>query len=398
MSELALDLSNPDSYNPTPPHQLFKRLRRDDPISWQSEAQGRGFWAVTRYHDVVSVLRDPGLFSSWLGGVLIMDQPPEFLPRFRESMLNRDPPDHTALRRIVNKAFSPKRIGELEARIADRARMLIDRVVAAGECDFVTDIAREMTLFVICEILGVPDEDRNRLFSLTGRMLGTEIVDPVAGLQDGIAAAREMRAYAADLGRQKKSHPADDLVSDLLHAEIDSHALSDGDFQAFFMLLFNAGSETTISLLCHGLDLLLDRPDDLAALQSDRGLLTVSIEEMLRYESPVISFRRTATRATELGGRQIAEGDKVVVFFCSANRDETVFADSDRFDIRRWPNPHLAFGFGTHFCLGAPLARLESKHVFAQVIDRLNHIERAGPLVPTRSNFIRGVRQLRIRF
>jgi cholest-4-en-3-one 26-monooxygenase len=394
----AVDLGDPDTYTRGMPHEEFRRLRAEDPVSWQPEVDGRGFWAITRYHDVVAVLRTPKVFSSWRGGVLLPDPPAEFLEKLRENMLNRDPPDHTAMRRLVNKAFSPRRIEQLEERIEAHASQLVSAVKHAGRCDFATQIAGEMPLFVICEILGVPLADRRRLYALTERMFGSDIKDRAAALADGMQAANELRAYGAALGREKAKSPVDDMVSDLITAEIDGRRLTDGEFQAFFMMLFNAGADTTRSLLCYGLDLLLDRPDVMDRLRREPASVPAAIEEMLRFEPPVIQFRRTATQDTELAGRTIREGDKVVVFFPSANRDETVFVDPDRFDIDRVPNDHLGFGYGTHYCLGAPLARLESKHVFQALLRETRRIERAAPIEPSRTNFIRSIRRLEIAY
>ena len=391
-----LDLADPDTYTRGIPHDEFRRLRADAPVSRQPNAGG--FWAVTRYADVVTVLKTPKVFSSWRGGALLADPPPQFLQKLREGMLNRDPPDHTNLRRLVNKAFSPRRIEQLDEKIATHARVLVDRVRGAGRCDFATEVAGEMPLFVICEILGVPHADRQTLYALTARMFGSEIADPAAAFADGMAAAEQIRAYGAELARAKLAAPTEDIVSDLLAAELEGRRLTDGEFQAFFMLLFNAGADTTRSLLAFGLDILLDHPHAIARLRADPTLLPGAIEEILRFESPVIQFRRTANQDTELAGVKIAEGDKVLVFFPSANRDEAVFTEPDRFDIERTPNEHLAFGYGTHFCLGAPLARLESKHVFREVLTTLDDIERASPLVASRTNFIRSIKRLEIRY
>ena len=392
-----IDLASPDTYATGIPHAAFRELRRTQPVAWQPELQGKGFWAITRYQDILTVLKAPQLFSSWRGGALLEDPPAEFLEKLRENMLNRDPPDHTRMRKLVNHVFSPKRITALEQKIVEHARILVDRVRERGACDFATDVAGEMPLFVICEILGVPPEDRRALYGLTGRMFGSVIEDRAAAMRDGMEAAAAMRAYGADLGRRRTSAPGDDLVSDLLTAEIDGRRLTDGEFQAFFMLLFNAGSDTTRSLLCYGLDLLFSHPDAFTRVRDDSSLLPRAIEEMLRYEPAVIQFRRTATAATELAGTPIAEGDKVVVFFPSANRDETVFPDPDRFDIDRTPNHHLAFGHGTHFCLGAPLARLESKHLFREIL-ALPDLRPSAPLVTSRTNFIRSVHSQPIQF
>jgi len=392
-----VDLANPDTYAAGMPHSEFRRLREREPVSWQREPGGPGFWAVTRYHDVVAVLRAPAVFSSWRGGALLADPPPGFLAKLRENMLNRDPPEHTMLRRLVTKTFTPKRIAALETEIATHSRYLVDSVRSRGHCDVATELAGELPLFVICEILGVPHADRAKLYGLTSRMFGSDLADPAEAFRDGIAAATDMREYGAALGHAKLAAPGSDLASDLLAAEIDGRHLTEGEFQAFFMLLFNAGADTTRSLLCYGLDILLDRPELARRLRDEPALWTTTIEEMLRYSSPVIQFRRTATRDVELAGIRIAEGDKVVVFFPSANRDESVFADPDRFDPERTPNDHLAFGSGVHFCLGAPLARLESRHLFTAILE-LPDLERAAPLVSARTNFIRSVRHLEVRF
>jgi cytochrome P450 len=302
------------------------------------------------------------------------------------------------MRRLVNHAFSPKRLAALEDHIAEHARVLVDRVIERGRCDFATEIAGEMPLSVICEILGVPLEDRQRLYALTARMLASEIPDRAAAFRDAMAAAAELRAYGAALEAAKREAPGDDLATDLLNAEFEGRRLHTGEFQAFFMLLLNAGADTTRSLLCFGLDLLLEHPEILARLRDHPDQLPRAIEEMLRCEPPVIHFRRTAVRDTRLGDARIAEGNKVVVFFPSANRDAAVFEEPDRFDIDRWPNHHFAFGHGAHFCLGAPLARLESKHVFREVLTRLAGLERAAPLVRSRSTFVRSVRSQELRF
>ncbi|MBL9017156.1 MAG: cytochrome P450, partial [Myxococcales bacterium] len=317
----------------------------------------------------------------------------------RESMMNNDPPDHTWLRRLVNRAtLNPRRIAQLESRIADHAATLVAAVRDRGHCDFARDIAEEMPLFMISEILGIPPADRDALYLLTKRMFTTEATDPQAAMRDKTAAVDEMRRYAASLGARRRSDPTDDLTSELVHAELEGRRLTEGEFQAFFMLLFNAGTDTTRSLLCYGLDTLLARPADLERLAREPARLPSAIEEMLRFEPPVIQIRRTATRDVELAGRRIEEGEKVVVFFPSANRDDAVFDDPDRFDIERTPNDHIAFGFGTHHCLGAPLARLEAKHIFAATFRQLQQIERDGPAVPIRTNFVRGMRHLTIRF
>jgi cholest-4-en-3-one 26-monooxygenase len=391
-----IDLVDPDTYREGLPHHEFARLRASEPVAWRDEIQGSGYWAVTRYRDVVGVLRNPPVYSSWRRGALLNDPPEEFLAKLREGMMHRDPPDHARLRALVSQAFNPHRVSELERRVARYARRLVDEARGGGGFDFATEIAEKMPLFVICETLGIPAADRQALYGLTARMLGSELADPAQALRDGIAAAEELRAYGAGLGRARRAEPVDDLVSELVTAEIDGQALTDGEFQAFFMLLFNAGTDTTRSLLCHGLDLLLDRPAVVDRLVAEPALLPGAVEELLRLVSPVIHLRRTANRDTELAGVRIAEGDKVVVFPPSANRDAAVFADPERLEPARTPNPQIAFGFGPHYCLGAPLARLEARYVLGELLPRLNRVERLGPIVTARSNFVRRVRSLPI--
>jgi len=383
-----VDLSSPDTYADGFPHEVFRELRARDPVSLQKDSTGKPFWAVTRYQDVVTVLRTPAVFSTWRGSVLFDDPPPEFLAKLRESMLNRDPPDHTRLRRLVNHVFSPRRIEMLEHQLASHARSLIARVRGRQRCDFATDIAGEMPLFVICEILGIPHEDRTKLYALTARMFANTTPET---LKDAMAAATALREYGVRLAAAKRETPEDDLLSDLVAAEVEGRHLTDGELQAFFMLLFNAGADTTRSLLCLGLDLLFDHPATLAELRADPAKVPDAIEEMLRYETPVIQFRRTATTAIRLGNAEIQENDRVVVFFPSANRDAAQFPDPDRFDIRRTPNPHLAFGHGPHFCAGANLARLEAKHVLLELLRGFPRLERAAPIVRSRTNFVRSV-------
>jgi cholest-4-en-3-one 26-monooxygenase len=391
-----VDLSHPDTYRHGFPHELFRRLRAESPISWREEPGGPGYWAVTRYDDAVEVLSKPTLFSSWLGGVRLPDPPAPFLHKLRESLLNRDPPEHTALRAVVNKGFTGARMQRLRERIRAHARELVARVEGRGTCDFATEIAGEMPLFVICELLGVPAADRAHLYALTARMFNSEIGDAQAAFADAMAAAEEMRAYGAAFVRQKPS--GEDVMSDLLGARPGGCPLGQGELQAFFALLFAAGADTTRTLLCLGLDLLLDRPETLTRLASTPALIPMAIEEMLRFEPPVLHFRRTASADGVLRGKAIAAGQKVVVFFPSANRDETVFAEADEFIIDRSPNAHLAFGHGVHQCLGGTLARIQATHVLGTLLGRVREIERRGPKVEARTNFVRSVHRLPIAF
>jgi cytochrome P450 len=393
----AIDLLDLAAYAAGPPHALFRRLRREDPVHWHVETNGPGFWAVTRHADVVAVSRDSNTFSSHRGGTMIDDVPPEFLAGVQLMMLNMDPPAHTKLRALVNKGFTPRRVAALEPRLRALAAEIVDAVVERGECDFVTDVAGELPSHVIAELVGIPLDDGRRLYALTERMhtLATTPEDRAAAMQ----AILEMHAYASAVHERKTASPGDDIATALVHAEIDGERLTPLEFAMFFMLLVNAGGDTTRNLVGAGALELLRHPDALARLRDDAALLPSAIEEMLRWVSPVVHFRRTATTDVRLGERTIREGDKVVVFYASANRDEAVFHEPDRFDVARTPNDHVAFGGGgAHFCLGAHLARLETHALLAEALRRLPDLALAGPVERLPSLFINGVRRMPVRF
>jgi cytochrome P450 len=308
-------------------------------------------------------------------------------------LLGMDPPEHTRLRGLVNKGFTPRRVARLEKRICELATAIVDAVAARGACDFVSDVSGELPSLLIAELMGIPPDDGRRLYALTERMHQT------GAPADAQAAVLEMMRYSAGVRAAKRARPADDLASVLLRAEIEGERLGDLEFDLFFLLLINAGGDTTRNLVASGMLALLRHESALEALRRDRALLPSAIEEMLRFCPPVVQFRRTATRDTELAGRKIREGEKLVMFYPSANRDEAVFAEPDRFDVRRAPNPHLAFGGGgAHYCLGANLARLEIRCLFDAVLDRLHELELAGPVERLHSWFIDGPRRMPVRF
>lgn len=394
----AVDLNDPDTYRDGIPHALFATLRARSPLCWRREPDGPGYWAVLAHAEAVTVLRRTDLFSSWRGGIMLTDPPPEFLARMRESMLNRDPPAHTRLRRLVSHAFTPKRIATLEASVAARVSALVGTFADQGRCDFVKDLAGELPLFVICEILGVPLADRHHLYQLTARMFDNVMEDRQSEHRERSLAAKEMRTYGAALAQEKRARPGDDLMSDLATLELDGGRLDAAELEAFFMLLFNAGADTTRTALSVGMEIMLERPDIMRLLRDDPEVMPTAIDELVRYEPPTVQFRRTATQQVELGGQTIEEDQKVVVFFAAANRDPAVFRDPEVFDPWRAPNPHLAFGIGVHYCLGAPLARMEMRHLLSAVLRSYRDIERDGPLVRERSVFVRSMKSLRIRF
>jgi cytochrome P450 len=394
---MTIDLLDLRAYADGPPHEQLRWLREHDPVHWHAEPNGPGFWAVTRWDDVVSVSRDAQTFSSWLGGTMLDDSPPEFLAGIRLMMLNMDPPQHTKLRALVNKGFTPRMVAGLESRVRGLAREIVDAVAPRGACDFVADVAGELPSYVIAELVGIPLDDGRRLYALTERMHTT---DPTPeGLAHAQAAVGEMMTYASELRAAKAARPGADLASALVAAEVDGERLSDLEFNLFFMLLINAGGDTTRNLVAGGMLTLLRHADQLALLRREPALLPAAIEEMLRFQSPVQHFRRTATCDTTLGGRAIAAGQKVVIFYTSANRDAARFAEPDRFDVRRTPNEHVAFGGGgTHFCLGANLARLEIRAMFEEVLARLDQIALDGPVEWLPSVFINGPRRMPVRF
>lgn len=381
------------------PHDWFTRLRAAAPVWWQEEPNGPGFWAVTTYDHCVTVNRDPSRFSSARRATFIWENDEAAIESMRLLMLNMDPPMHTRYRRLVNKGFTPRMVAQLEHKIHQTTDAIIDAVIEAGEADFVTQIAAELPLVVIADLLGVPQADRHQLFDWSNRFIGQE--DPEYQLSEEIVTQSQMElyAYANQLFADKRRQPGDDLMSVLLQVELDGERLSELELDLFFLLLTVAGNETTRNLIAGGMQAFFEHPDQWQRLLADRSLLPSAVEEMLRFVSPVMNFRRQTTGPTELGGQAIEADQKVVFFHVSANRDERVFADPQRFDIGRTPNPHIAFGGGgPHFCLGANLARLEIRVMFEHLLDRLPDIEQAGPAQHLRSAFINGVKHLPVAF
>ncbi|TML88517.1 MAG: cytochrome P450 [Actinobacteria bacterium] len=394
-----VDLLDRDNYVDGVPHEMYEVLRREAPVHWHLDPDGPGFWALTRYDDVVLVNRDNELFSSARGSALIIEQDEESLSQQRLMMLNMDPPMHTRYRLLVNKGFTPRMVGQLEERARAYVNAMIDNVSEQGECDFVTDIAAELPLQVIAEVMGVPQEDRHLVFDWSNRMIGADDPEYQGSPEAAFEASAELYAYANQLAAKKRANPDDDIISVLLQAEIDGDRLTELEFDLFFLLLAVAGNETTRNLIAHGQLALMDHPDQRARLIADPSLIPHAVDEMLRWGTPVMHFRRTAQRDTEIRGQRIAEGDKVVIFYISANRDEDVFDDPYRFDIGRTPNEHVAFGGGgPHFCLGANLARLEIRVMFEELIRRLPDMQPSGPVQRLRSNFINGIKHMPVQF
>lgn len=394
-----VDLFDPDAYVSGVPYDMFAVLRRHAPVYRHAEPDGPGFWAVTRYPDVVRVSRDSSTFSSSVGTALLSGPPEEELATMQLMMLNMDPPRHTRLRALVNKGFTPRMIGRLREQVRDLCGTIVDRVAPRGECDFVTEVAAELPLQVIAEMVGIPVEDRHLIFEWSNKMIGFDDPEFQNTPEEAKLVAMQMYMYANELALQRKDSPREDLVSVLMRAEVEGERLTEMEFDLFFLLLAVAGNETTRNLISGGLLALIEHPDQRRRLLADPTLLDTAVEEMLRWVTPVMQFRRTAVRDTEIGGQPIAEGDKVVIYYPSANRDEAVFDEPERFDVGRSPNEHLTFGGGGHhFCLGANLARLEIRLMFEELLRRLPDIELDGPVRRLRSNFINGIKQMPVRF
>jgi cytochrome P450 len=392
---------------------IFAKLRDEAPMSFHAEPDyvdpetgielmppGPGFWAVTRFDDVMHVSRDPELFHS-APSTTVGDIPPD-IAEWLGSMINMDAPKHTKMRLIVNRGFTPKQIAGIADNIREQARAIVDRVAPLGECDFVSEVAAALPLGIICDMLGIRREDQQRIFELTNVILGVGDPEYVSSVTDLMSAGMELFQYGLDLAEQRLREPADDIVTKLMHAEIEDedeggrHKLTASELGSFFLLLVVAGNETTRTAISHGLVALTDNPAQREAWQGDfEAVAPSAVDEIVRWATPVISFRRTASRDTVVGGQAIKAGDKVVMYYNSANRDERHFADPHTFDVRRTPNDHVGFGAGgPHFCLGANLARLEIKVMFEEIFRRLPDIRATGEPDRLQSGFINGIKRL----
>jgi cytochrome P450 len=399
-----IDLSDFELFVQGKAHDVWQLLRAEAPVHWNAGNDlFPGFWSVTKYADVIAVSRDTTTYSS-LRGISMMVDPENPTPAsgVGKMLITIDPPQHGRLRRLVNKGFTPRMIAQLEPSVRDLTHRIIDAVAPRGECDFVTDIAARLPLGVICTMLGVPPEDWERLFALTNRVLGAD--DPeyqtVAG--DGRETAnqgvREMFDYFGRLVTARRKEWRDDLLSVLTGAEMDGEALTEEEILYFCYLLILAGNETTRNAISGGMLALCEHPAERARLAADAALLPTAVEEILRWTSPVMHMARYVTRDTELRGQHIRAGERVLMWYPSANRDAEVFPNADRFDVGRTPNEHIAFGLGEHFCLGAGLARQELRVMFEMLLARLPDITLAGPVERLRSGFIGGIKHMPVQF
>jgi methyl-branched lipid omega-hydroxylase len=389
----------------------FATLRRERPISFHRERPlgsippGPGYWALTRHHDVLTASKNPDIFCSGQGSN-ITDLPPEFL-EFFGSMINMDDPRHARLRKIVSGAFTPGMLRRVEDQVVVAAREVLDRVIEKGECDFVTDVAAVLPLRIICDMLGVPESQHEYVFDRSNVILGAgdpEYVatqdDPDAIIGALLTAGAEMAQLMEELAAHRREHPTDDLTTALMHAEVDGDRLTQPELNSFFILLLVAGNETTRNAISHALWALTQYPDQKRWWMADvEGRSRTAVEEIVRWATPVIHFRRTVTCDTELSGQALQAGEKVVLFYNSANRDEAVFDRPFELDLGRTDNPHVGFGGpGPHFCLGANLARREISVMWRELFARVPDIEATELPAKLHSNFIHGIKHLPCRF
>ncbi len=399
-SSPAIDLSNIDllanTWSREAPHDQFDLLRKSAPVFWHDEPNGSGFWAITKHADVKKISRDPRTFSSALGSTFIPDQDEETLMMLRLSVLNMDDPQHTRYRNIVAKGFTPRVIAKLVEDTNARAARVVDEVAARGECEFVNDIASKVPIQTICTMLGLDDELWPRMVELTNMMISGLDAE---GQGAGQIAAMEVYALCDQMAAARRAEPRDDIMTALVNAEVDGERLDDGELNMFFITLIVAGNETTRNLINHSMLALIDNPGEADRLRADESLWPTAVEEMLRYGTSIANFRRTATTDVELRGTQIKAGDKVVMYYASANRDEEVFADPHRFDVSRRPNDHVTFGGGgVHFCLGASLAKAQIRATMQEVVQRLGNPQLAAPITRLKSDFVNGVTHMPITF
>jgi cytochrome P450 len=400
------DLTDPDVYLAGVPHATFQRLRDEDPISWWEERDGSGFWSVTRYQDIVDINRDFKTFTS-RQGIRLEEMDPEELTA-RTTMMEMDPPEHTRLRRLVQGGFTRRMVASYEEAIRVLAQAVLEEALPRRRFDFVTDVARQLPMRMLGRLLGAPEQDYGFLVDRGDAMIGNsdpEFTQHVVDLEDTeefrllpfrSPAATELFHYAQRLADDRRANPREgDVVTKLLGTTVDGEPLSDLEFKNFFALMVAAGNDTTRYSIAGGLLALLDHPEQLALLQERPELLPTAIEEMLRWTSVTMHFRRTAVRDVEVHGKQIRAGDKVVLWWIAGDHDERQFPDPYRFDITRDPNEHLAFGRGgPHRCIGEWLARLEMKVTFEELLPRLGDIRLTGPVDRLRSNFISGIKHL----
>jgi cholest-4-en-3-one 26-monooxygenase len=397
------DFTDPEIYVHRVPAEEFAELRRSAPVWWNAQPRGasgfddEGYWVVSKHADIVEISRNSDLFGSWQNTAIIrlgQLQTEDTLAMQRLIMLNIDPPEHTKLRGIISRGFTPRAIGNLRGVLTDRAARIVSAAMSEGTGDFVTDVACELPLQAIAELLGVPQEDRRKIFEWSNTMIGYD--DPDFG-DDGQVAAAELVGYAMLMAEDRRQCPRDDIVTKLVSAQIDGGELSSDEFGFFVILLSVAGNETTRNAISHGMLAFFDHPDQWELYCAERP--DTAPDEIVRWATPVTAFQRTAKADTAIGGQPIKAGERLGLFYRSANFDDDVFDSPERFDITRSPNPHLGFGgTGAHYCVGANLARLEIDLIFNAIADAMPAIRRAGDAERLRSGWLNGIKRLPVSY
>lgn len=403
------DLKDPSLYERDGEHEIFTRLRADCPVYWNPEDGGPGFWCLTKYDDVVAASKNPKLFSSardWgghrifneaeVGGAALGDAALDDVSDVDTSMISMDPPLHNIYRGMVTPGFTPPRIKNMEARIRSQVHDILDTLQGRDQCEFVTSVAAELPIRVLAELFGIPQADRLKLFEWSNAMIGED--DPELRPSDAFIATcfAEMSDYAMALWRDRTANPGDDLISMLAHGLVDGKPMSPAQYIGTFILLVVGGNETTRQSIAGGTLALAEFPDQRQKLLDDPSLIPVAVNEIIRWVSPVLHMRRTATEDLEIRGQKIAKGDKVVLWYVSANRDEEKFPDPFKFDVTRRDAMHLGFGIGQHFCLGSRLAELQLRIMFEELLPRYPNLKSTAPVRRVRSNFIRGIKEMQV--
>ncbi|MGH7897483.1 MAG: cytochrome P450 [Candidatus Binatia bacterium] len=398
-----VDLKNPDLYTSGVPHEIFTQLRREDPVHWNPEADGRGFWCITKYDDVTAISKNPRLFSSARehGGHRMFDENVVGIAgvgveETEAPMISMDPPEHNRYRRMVTQGFTTPRLQALETRIRERVTAILDRLGDRNECEFVSEVAAELPIQVLAELIDVPQEDRTRLFDWSNSMIAEDDPELRKRPEETAADVARMAEYAAKLWDERLARPGNDLISMLVHSKIEGE-MSKERYLGTFILLVVAGNETTRNSISGGLIALAEFPEERRRLAENPALVESAAAEIVRYVSPIMHMRRTAIADTEVRGKKIRKGDKLILWYVSANRDEDVFADSFRFDVGRAEPPHLGFGIGQHYCLGARLAELQLRIFFGEFSKRYPNAEPSGPIRRMRSNFVAGIKEMPVR-
>jgi len=397
------DFTDPDLYAERIPMAEFAELRRTAPVWWNPLPRGRagfdddGYWVVSKHADVKEVSRRSDVFSSRENTAITRfreDMTREQIELQRYILLNMDPPEHTKLRGIVSRGFTPRAIGNLSDALTERARRIVSTALAGETGDFVTDVACELPLQAIAELLGIPQEHRKDIFDWSNQMVAYD--DPEFEI-DPLTAATELLGYSMQMAEQRRGCPMDDIVTKLVHADVDGHALNDDEFGFFVLLLAVAGNETTRNAITHGMRAMLEHPEQWEHYKAEKP--ATAADEIVRWATPVMSFQRTALADTELRGVPITRGERVAMFYSSANFDPEVFDEPERFDITRDPNPHVGFGgTGAHYCLGANLAKLEIDLIFKAIAEQMPDIKKAGEPRRMRSGWLNGIKEFQVQY